>query len=313
MHLEILDPAGTAAADDIEARFRLAGLDWYAFGTGELARVNALLAQGKPAPVSSALAPLISRAMDLHARSGGLFDPGVCALVKLWKFDSEAALASADGPPAEAEIQALRAAQGSLADLRFDGRTASAARPLCIDLGGMAKGSALVQARQVLIRRGIRNALVDIGGSSQLALGRNNQRPWTIGLRDPRANRVIGRLALADGEAASTSGDYERAYTRDGRRYHHVLDPRTGKPSVGSAGTTVLADDPELADAASTALMVAGPDGFDAVCTALGLRDALLITTEGALLTTPGMATRLRRDNGGQLPAPGPSPSGAEL
>ncbi len=288
------DPA-VAAVADIENHFRLAGQDWYAFGTGELAGVNALLAQGQPAPVSAALAPLITSAIELHARSGGLFDPGVCALVRLWRFDSESALAAATGPPTAAEIQALRARQGTLADAHFDGRTLSATRPLCIDLGGMAKGTALEQARRILGQHGIRNALVDIGGSSQLALGRNGSRAWLIGLKDPRAKRIVGRLALASGEAASTSGDYERGYTRDGHRYHHILDPRTGEPTRGSASVTVVAGNAELADAASTALMVAGPDRFLEVSTALGIRSALLITPAGERLTTPAMALRLKQ------------------
>ncbi|MBL8199934.1 MAG: FAD:protein FMN transferase [Chromatiales bacterium] len=282
--------------------FRTAARDWYAFGTGELARVNARLARGDSTPVSPELAPLIKRAMDFHARSGGLFDPGVCALVRLWQFDSEEALAVAEAPPPDTEIQALRARQGTLADLRFDGRTASAARPLCIDLGGMAKGTVLEQARAVLAKHGIRSALVDIGGSSQLAIGRKGRRPWSIGLLDPRSTRVFGRLVLAPGEAASTSGDYERGYERDGRRYHHILDPATGKPTAATAGVTVLAGDAELADAASTALMVAGPGRFREVCAALGIADALLITTTGDVLTTPGMATRLQRDNDGRIP-----------
>jgi len=291
-----------AATRDIEQLFRKADKDWYAFGTGELARVNALLARGQPAPITNELAPLITRAIALHERSGGLFDPGVCALVRLWQFDSEEDLETASGPPTDAARLALQATQGTLGDLRFDGQTATASRPLCIDLGGMAKGTALERARAVLAKHGIRNALVDIGGSSQLALGEKATGPWIIGLRDPRANRLIGQLVLQPGEAASTSGDYERGYTQNGRRYHHILDPGTGAPTTASASVTVLAGDGELADAASTALMVAGPTRFSAVGKSLGIIDALLITTTGELLTTPGMAARLRRDNGGRLP-----------
>jgi len=305
--------AATAVAR-IEAEFRQADRDWYAFGTGELAAVNARLARGEPAPVSAALAPLIRRAIELHALSGGRFDPGVCALVRLWQFDSEEALASAAGPPPADEIRALRARQATLADLRFDGRTLAADRPLCIDLGGMAKGTALAAAGRILASQGIGNALVDIGGSTQLAIGSRGERPWTIGILHPRKNRVLARLALAPGEAASTSGDYERGYVgEDEHRYHHILDPRTGEPTTGAAAVTVVSRDPETADAASTALMVAGPDDFVAVAAALGVDTALLITTAGELLATPAMTARLARDNGGSLPvlawpAPGEAP-----
>ena len=303
IEIRAADPGlATTAARDIERQFRIAEKDWYAFGTGELAQVNALLARGQDAPISASLAPLITRAITLHELSGGLFDPGVCALVRLWQFDSAEGLAAASGPPPEATRRALRASQGTLADLHFDGQTVSASRPLCIDLGGMAKGTVLEQARATLAQHGIRNALIDIGGSSQLAIGQKGERSWLIGLKDPRADRVIARLALAPGEAASTSGDYERSYTQDGRRYHHILDPLTGEPTTGSASVTVLAADAELADAASTALMVAGPTRFHSVCASLGIIDALLVTTSGELLTTPGMAARLRHDNNGQLP-----------
>ncbi len=308
------EPARTAgAASSLQERFRVAERDWYAFGTGELARVNERLARGQPAAVSAELAPLITRALDFYTRSGGLFDPGVCALVKLWQFDSETALAAATGPPAPAALQALQARQGTLVDAHFDGQTLSAPGPLCIDLGGMAKGTALEQARQILGQHGIRNALVDIGGSSQLALGQNGSRAWFIGLKDPRAERVMGRLALASGEAASTSGDYERGYTRDGRRYHHILDPRTGEPTTGSASVTVVSRDAELADAASTALMVAGPERFLQVSAALKITAALLITPGGELLTTPEMAARLRHANNGRLPRPVTTGQGPDL
>ncbi len=308
------EPAQTAGAtSSLQERFRVAERDWYAFGTGELARVNERLARGQPAAVSTELAPLITRALDFYTRSGALFDPGVCALVRLWQFDSETALAAATGPPAPAALQALQARQGTLADARFDGQTLSATRPLCIDLGGMAKGTALEQARQILGQHGIHAALVDIGGSSQLALGRNGSRAWFIGLKDPRAERVIGRLALASGEAASTSGDYERGYTRDGRRYHHILDPRTGEPTTGSASVTVVSRDAELADAASTALMVAGPERFLQVSAALKITAALLITPAGELLTTPEMAARLRQANNGRLPRPVATGQGPDL
>jgi len=316
VRLEIRDaePGRTAAAASaVQDRFRVAERDWYAFGTGELARVNDRLARGQPAAVSAALAPLIAGAFNYYAGSGGLFDPGVCALVRLWQFDSDTALAAATGPPTPEALQALQARQGTLGDVHFDGHTLSATRPLCIDLGGMAKGTALEQARQILGQHGIRDALVDIGGSSQLALGQNGSRAWFIGLKDPRVARVIGRLALASGEAASTSGDYERGYTRDGRRYHHILDPRTGEPATGSASVTVVSRDAELADAASTALMVAGPDGFRRVSAALEISTALLITPAGELLTTPDMAARLRRANNGRLPQPTTTAPGPDL
>lgn len=304
------DPAdANAAIDDIQRDFVRIGVDWYAFGTGELAHINARLEKGQASAISDDLAALLLRAQRLQRETRGYFDPGVCALVRLWRFDTQADLASANGPPPAVDVAALRAQQGTIADVRVGHGTVSASKPVCVDVGGIAKGTALVRAAAILGKHHVRSAFIDVGGSSQLAIGSHQGRdqagrPWTIGLRDPRADRVLARLRLAPGEAVSTSGDYERAYVRNGHRYHHILDPRTGMPTSGVAGVTVVATDAELADAASTALMVAGPAGFTDLCATLAIRDALLVTADGKLLLTPSMATRLRDDNGGQLPLP---------
>ena len=256
---------------------------------------------------------LIRRAMELHSRSLGAFDPGVCALVRLWRFDREENLAVASGPPADEEIQALRARQGTLEDVTVSGTTVRARRPLCIDLGGMAKGSALERARRLLADQGIANALIDIGGSSLLALGQPDAPPpgraWRVGLRDPRSAGVIGALDLKSGESVDTSGDYERAFSVGGERFHHILDPRTGQPASGVASVTVVTRDAELGDAASTALLAGGDARFRELTAALGITDAFLVTTRGELVTTGPMRERLLRSNGGQLPGSvGPAP-----
>jgi thiamine biosynthesis lipoprotein len=145
----------------------------------------------------------------------------------------------------------------------------------------------------------VQNALLDIGGSTLLALGRPDpERRWLIGVKDPRgaaAESVIAVLELDSGETVSTSGDYERYFEADGRRYHHVLDPETGEPAAGVAAVVVVLPDAEAGEAASKALMVAGPARFGASCRRLGLRDALLVTADGRRMMTDGMASRLQR------------------
>jgi thiamine biosynthesis lipoprotein len=303
------DPTrANAAIDGIESYFQQIGRDWYAFGDGELARVNAALSRGEPARVSATLMPLIMRAIEYRQRSEGLFDPGVCALVKLWRFDRGENIDPAGTPPAAETINRLQDSQGSVADLQIEANTLRSRRPLCIDLGGMAKGTALEGVRQLLARQGIRNALVDIGGSSLLGIGMRPAGPahparrWRIGLLDPGTRRVYAALELADGEGVSTSGDYERTYIAGDRRYHHVLDPRSGVPSTGAASVTVIAADAELADVASTALMVGGPERFATLVERLGITHALLVGTSGELQMTPAMRERLEASNGGRLP-----------
>lgn len=297
-----------SAAERIESYFQAIGRDWYAFGEGELARVNAALARGEPAMVSATLLPLIQRAMAFQQRSEGLFDPGVCALVKLWGFDRGEHVDPSGTPPAAEALNRLHDSQGSMAGLQVTGNTLRSPRPLCIDLGGMAKGTALEGARQLLAQHGIRHALIDIGGSSLLGIGMRPAGPghaarrWRIGLLDPGTRRVYAALELAPGEGVSTSGDYERAFVAGERRYHHVLDPRSGEPSAGAASVTVIAEDAELADMASTALMVGGPERFAQLVEHLDLEYALLVSTTGALHMTPAMRERLMQSNGGRMP-----------
>ena len=153
--------------------------------------------------------------------------------------------------------------------------------PVTLDFGSIGKGSALMGAAAMLRSAGIENALINAGGDL-FALGTHGNRPWRIGVRDPRSDGLLGTLNLGPGETVSSSGDYERFYTEGPRRYHHIIDPRTGYPSQGTAGTTVLGRDAELAHAASTALMVAGREGFDALVMKLGVESALLVTSDGS-------------------------------
>lgn len=291
------------AVATIEAFLDRTGRDWYAYGDGELGQANAVLANGGSVELSPDLAAVVARALAIAAASGGRFDPTVGNLVNLWGFDREERLAATQAPPAPDRLAEVRAASGGLGDLALDGRRLTAKRPLRIDLGGIAKGSALERIRTELVAAGIEDALVDLGGSSMLALGRRGPRPWRIGLRHPRLDSVFAGLTLEPGESMATSGDYERYFQADGRRYAHVIDPRTGQPASGAVSVTVVSTDPELADAAATALLVGGPGEFNLLVEQLGLAMALLISADGQVLMTPAMAERLRTANGGRVPA----------
>jgi thiamine biosynthesis lipoprotein len=261
--------------------------------------------------VSPTLLPLITRAIGYQQLSEGLFDPGVCALVKLWRFDRGENVGTTGTPPDADAVNRVHDSQGSVAELQIEANTLRSDRPLCIDLGGMAKGTALEGVRQLLAQQDIQHALVDIGGSSLLGIGTRPAtagqpaRRWRIGLLDPRTLKVYAALELAAGEGVSTSGDYERAWVKGEQRYHHILDPRSGMPSNGAASVTVIAADAEIADVASTALMVGGPERFTTLVARLGIEYALLVSSRGELHMTPAMRERLKASNGGRLPEPG--------
>lgn len=275
----------------IEAEMARVGRDWYAWGSGELGQLNELLAQGKSARVSPELAALIRRALEVRAASDGFFDPTVGLLVEAWGFHD--ANAPPGEPPDEVWLSAWRASAGKRARLRVAEEIVVAPAAVKIALGGIAKGSTLAHATGILRDHGIENALVDAGGDLKV-IGTKEGRGWRIGIRDPRSSGIIGIVELIPGEAIMSSGDYERFVERDGQRAHHLLDPHTGRPVEHTMAATVLHEDAELADAAATALMAAGPGRFDALAARLGISVALLVTIDGEIIMTPAMAARLQ-------------------
>ncbi|NHA14096.1 FAD:protein FMN transferase [Thioalkalivibrio sp. XN279] len=270
------DEAGTAARE-VERLFHDLHRAWQPQGDGALGRLNTMLAADPatdPAAVDADLGMLIAAANGLAQDTGGLFDPGLGALVQLWGFASAESLPAAPPPP-EAVAAWLEE------------------RPLQVDLGGFAKGVAVDRAIALLRARGIEHAIVNAGGDLR-AIGRKGDRPWRIGIRAPRDPAgVLAALETAGDEAVFTSGDYERWFEHDGRRYHHILDPRTGYPTAGLVSVTVLHADAGRADAAATALMVAGPEAWPAVAAALGIEAVMVVRADGGIELTPAMQPRI--------------------
>ena len=161
-----------------------------------------------------------------------------------------------------------------------------------IDLGGIAKGAILEDCIRVLLQQGISDAIVDIGGDLTVH-GNIKGKPAHIGVRSPVADDPIASIDIVDGETIVTSGSYERYVEIAGRRYTHILDPQSGYPVDHTAAVTVVHDDPMLADAAATALMVGGAEEFDALTQALDIDFALLIDASGDLRLTQSMDERL--------------------
>lgn len=287
-------PAVAASAlADVEALLRTFERDFYPWTDGELAGLNSAIADGREATVSLELAELLRRAQEISVASGGLFEPGMGSLVELWGFHTTAA-SNDRQPPAATAIAATLEAGGTIGALEIDGlRVRSAARGLELDLGGIAKGAVVDRILVLLESHAIDSALVNAGGDLAVAGQPRADRPWRVGIRDPRSDGLLGILELADGEAAFTSGDYERFYDYGGRRLHHLLDPATGRPVEHTQALTVVSDDAALADAAATALFVAGPDRWRAVASRLGLDTVLRVDASGELELTDAMAARL--------------------
>ncbi len=265
---------------------------WNPWGEGTLAHLDTALAAGKPYEVDPAMAEAIAEAASLSRRSGDRFDPAIGGLIKLWGFDADV---RPDGPPPPAAaVAALVARQPRMEDLRIAGDRVESRNPaVVLDFGGYAKGLAVDRAIATLREAGIANAVVNAGGDLR-AIGRHGDRPWRIGIRNPRGPGIIASVEVAGDESVFTSGDYERFFVYKGVRYSHIFDPATGSPARGTTSVTVIGPAAAAADAAATALFVAGPKHWHAVAKALGVRYVMLMDDAGVVHMNPAMAKRIR-------------------
>lgn len=289
------EATGARLIAEIETLLRSFEADYYAWSVdGALVRLNRGLAQGESVRVDPALAALLRAAQRYSAESGGAFEPAVGELVELWGFHS--AEAAPTRPPDPALIEAWLRRDARIRNLAIDlNGSVSLARgePMTLDLGGIAEGEVVNRIIEILRAAGVENALVNVGGDLRV-LGTRDGRPWRIGIQAPRAQGVLGIIELASGDAAFTSGDYQRFYEFEGRRMQHILDPSTGYPVTHTQAVTVITTDGVQADAAATALLVAGPDRWEAIARALGVDMVLRVDASGRLELTAPMRDRLQ-------------------
>jgi thiamine biosynthesis lipoprotein len=163
---------------------------------------------------------------------------------------------------------------------------------MSVNLGGIGKGYAVDRGVEILRRRGFNDFLIQSGGD-MYAAGRRDGQPWRLGIQDPRGRggQAFARVAVSD-RTFSTSGDYERAFLKDGRRYHHIIDPTTGEPARGCRSTTILTDRAVIADGLSKTVFLLGPADGLALLERLHV-EAVVVTTKNEVLVTPGLKGRL--------------------
>lgn len=280
-----------AAAEAVQADLDYMHGAWHAWEPGPIGRTNQLLATGLEFSANPSVLPLIIEAQRLSAATEGLFNPALGELFALWGFQSD----DPQGPPpADEDIQAILDRHPSMDDIHIDGiRMRSHNTAVRLDLGAYAKGYGLHQAMEHLKELGVEHAILNAGGDLR-AIGRPGNRPWRIGVRSPAEQGVIAAIEIKGDEAVFTSGDYERFFMHEGERYHHILDPRTGRPARGTRSVTVIHDHAAEADVASTALFIAGSDDWARIAARLGIEKVMLIDDAGVVHMTPAMEKRVR-------------------
>jgi FAD:protein FMN transferase len=283
-----VDPSqAEQASSEIDQQFQQWHHDWHAWEPGKLTAINAGLATLQPVTVDADLLPLLIEANRMARLSNNLYNPLIGKLIALWGFQGNPLPPGTRPDPAA--IRAWLQHAPTVDDITIEGnRIRSRNNTAAYDLGGFAKGYALDRVVEMLHARGIENAIINAGGNLR-AIGRHGNRPWTIGIRNPRGEGLLASIQCNGNTSVLTSGDYERLFQVNGHRYHHILDPRTGYPATGTIAVTVVHENAALADAASTALFVAGPAQWLTIARQMGIDRALLVDSNGVIHMTPAM------------------------
>lgn len=268
--------------------------NFHAWKTSELTTVNQAIATGETIQTGPEITAFIREAQELAKLGNYRFDPGIGKLIALWGFQSDEFKPVLPDP---ATLTAWRAAPASIAQISFRGdRLVSSNRAVALDFGGYLKGVALDRAAVLLKSQGINNALINIGGNV-MALGTKHGTPWRVGIQHPRQPGPLAVLDLKDGEAIGTSGDYQRYFDLNGRRYSHLLDPATGEPVEHTQAITVLVPPGPragtLSDVLSKPIFIAGPDHWHEVARQLDAVRVLRVDAQGKVQLTPGMKARV--------------------
>ena len=282
----------SSAFTELQQMFQGMHRDWHAWEPGRLMDINAAFESGQSATADEDIIAMIRQSQLVEKASGGRFNPAIGALIRLWGFHTSD-YPIVGPPPSQAQIKAVMDHHPSSDDIHINGLELRSDNPAVqLDFGGIAKGYAVDLTIARLRELGINNAIVNAGGDLR-AMGTHGNRPWRVAVKKPGGGN-IGTIEVRGDEAIFTSGNYERFRQDKTERYPHILDPTTGWPAKDIASVTVITDEGLLADAAATALVVAGLDSWQEVARALGLNQVAVVDESGTVYLTPEMEQRIQ-------------------
>jgi thiamine biosynthesis lipoprotein len=238
--------------------------------------------------VSPETMEVLKMAQEVSKLSEGGFDITVGPLVQLWRKAREGGK-----PPEMEEVkETLNLVNFRNLKTHYGGKVSLKKKGMTIDLGGIAKGYAVDRAFELLKGLGYRSFLVNAGGDLRVE-GSKPEGPWSIGIQHPRdPEKMMARISISN-TAVATSGDYETFFIHQGKRYHHILNPRNGFPAEGCQSVTVLHNEGATADALATAIFVLGPEKGYALCQRLEGVDCLIVDRDGKTVFTQNLKDRL--------------------
>ena len=257
----------------------------------DIQRLNAAAGE-HPVRVGTELRDVLQAARQVSDWTGGKFDVTFGVMSGLWRFDYQ----DQDGRIPDHNEVVRRRALINYRDLEVDERNGVAflrREGMVVNVGGIGKGYAVDRARAILHDRRFRDFLIQFGGD-MYAAGHDGDRAWKLGIQDPRgpANRIFATVDVSD-STFSTSGDYARSFLKDGRRYHHILDPATGEPSQGCRSVTILTGSATIADGLSTGVFVLGPERGMALIEQLPDVEGIIVSSKNEVLVSSGLKGRV--------------------
>jgi len=238
--------------------------------------------------VSPETMEVIKKAQEISELSEGGFDITIGPLTELWREARKKKI-----PPSIEEVkEKLGLVNFKNIETDQEGKVFLKKKGMAIDLGGIAKGYAVDRAFELLKSLEYRNLIINAGGDLRVGGLKNNQ-PWSIGIQNPReSQKLLARISVSD-MAVVTSGDYERFFNYEGKRYHHIFNPKDGFPTDDCQSVTVLCKEGMIADALATAVFVLGPEKGYSLCRKLDGVECLIVDKEGKTIISPGLKGRI--------------------
>ena len=243
---------------------------------------------------------ILTDAKNLEAITQSLFNPAIGKLINLWGFHSneynQAVIPNPD------TIKNLVSSKPSMKSIKIDNKILqSNNHNIQIDLGGYAKGYALDQAKKILTKNDIKNALINIGGNI-LAFGKHGEREWVVGIQNPRKPNAIATVSLKPGWTIGTSGDYQRFITINNQRYPHLINPKTGYPENKTQSATILIPPSKnsgvLSDVLSKPLFIANSENKINIARLLSIKDFLIIMNNDSIFISESLSNKIKWEEG---------------
>ena len=248
---------------------------------GELSRIN----ENGGGEMSAHLQKIYDLSLEYFEKTDGAFSPYLGSVVELWGVGSRNYI------PTESEIAEALGASDAKNFIR-DGSVLSLKNGARLNLGAIAKGYASDIIREILISENVESALISLGGNIYVHGEKPDGSLWNVAIRDPRGseNDWLGSLALSD-KFIISSGDYERYFERDGEKYHHIMDTKTGKPAESDlVSVSVICENGAMGDALSTALYTMGKDAALELRRKVGGFELVLVGRDGVVTITDGLS-----------------------